>query len=306
MSIQNWFIIVTALASVLFLSACNPNPQPVGLTPIPTLAPAETPTLNPALQAPEIASAPMPVVAGQADAALGAPVYLKHCSPCHGIEGQGVDAPALRNNEYIQTSGDQNVLTTIASGRPDTEMPAWLQANGGPLTGGQITNVVAYLHTLQGVSPLPTSTPLPPEPTETPLPPGGPTPEPARPSEPGGPGPAATLTGDVSRGQAAFGLYCAACHGPEGIQGVPNPDSDDGSVPALNPIDPTIVNPDLKVFATNVDLFIEHGSVPEGPRPQIMMPPFGDSKMLTEQQIADLIAYVIYLNKTPEKAATGP
>jgi hypothetical protein len=178
-------------------------------------------------------------------------------------------------------------------------MPAWLQANGGSLTEAQITSVMAYLHTLQGVSALPTATPMPPAPTEEPPAPGAPTPEPAQPSNPGGPGPAGAMAGDVTRGRVEFGLYCAPCHGPEGMEevGVPNPGSDDGIVPELNPIDPTLVNADSKIFAANLDLFIEHGSVPEGPSPLIMMPSFGDSKMLTEQQIADLIAYIISLNQ---------
>jgi len=135
-------------------------------------------------------------------------------------------------------------------------------------------------------------------PTDTPEPASAnaPTPEPARPSLPGGAGKAVTLTGDVARGKLAFGSVCSACHGPEGVQGVPNPDSDDGSVPVLNPIDSTIANADKKVFATNIDLFIEHGSVPSGPAPQIMMPSFGDSKLLTDQQIADIIAYLISVN----------
>lgn len=299
MSTQNWIMIVAALALGVFLSACSsPNPQPVGLTPIPTLAPGGTLTSVPAVQVPTgVATAPGLVV-GQASAALGAPVYLENCSPCHGLEGQGVIGPALRNSQYVQAAGDQAIFTTIANGLPGTQMPAWRQANGGPLADTQISNVVAFLHTLQGVPPLPTSTPVPPAPTETPLPPGAPTPEPARPSLPGKPGPAATLAGDATRGRAEFGLYCAVCHGPEGVQGNPNPGSDDGVVPALNPIDPTIANPDPKVFAANVDLFIEHGSVPAGPNPLLMMPSFGDSKMLTEQQIADLIAYVMSLNST--------
>ena len=91
-------------------------------------------------------------------------------------------------------------------------------------------------------------------------------------------------------------MYCASCHGPQGVQGIPNPGSDDGSVPPLNPIDPTLANSDPKTFATNVDLFIQNGSVPEGPSPLIMLPPFGSNNMLTQQQIADIIAYVISLN----------
>jgi mono/diheme cytochrome c family protein len=294
---RNWSILVAFVLLSLFVHACSsPNPQPAGLTPIPTLAAPETPTFIPALQTSLESTAPVSITLREADAALGAPTYMQACSPCHGAEGQGVDAPPLRNSQYVQTAGDEEVFKTIANGRPGTEMPAWLQVNGGPFMQAQITNVMAYLHTLQGVAPLPTSTPELPEPTETPLPPGAATPEPARPSEPGGPGPAASSVGDAARGQEEFGLYCAACHGPEGVQGIPDPGSDDGSVPKLNPIDPTISNHDPKVFAVNVDLFVEHGSIPEGPSPQIMMPAFGDSHMLTAQEIADLIAYILALN----------
>jgi mono/diheme cytochrome c family protein len=228
--------------------------------------------------------------------ALGAFIYLENCTPCHGIQGQGVDAPPLRNSTFIQSAGDQSIYATIANGRPHTEMPAWLQDQGGPLTKNEIVNVIGYLETLQHVSALPTATPEPPEPTEAPPPPGAPAPEPARPSFPGGPGAAASMSGDVAQGRAQFGLYCAVCHGPEGVQGIPNPGSDDGSVPPLNPIDPTLVNSNAKTFAANVDLFIQHGSIPEGSSPLILMPSFGDHDMLTQQQIANLIAFVMSLN----------
>jgi len=297
MSIRNGSLTAVILCFVLLAAACgSPNPQPEGLTPIPSLAPAATLTLIPEIQgAANETNVSLPA-ASQDSAALGAPVFLKNCTRCHGIEGQGISAPPVRNNQFIQTGADQDIFTLIANGRPGTAMPAWLQSNGGPLAPTDITNVIAYLRTLQKVSSLPVSTPMPPEPTETPLPANAPTPEPARPSNPGGPGPAVGLTGDPVKGRAEFGQFCAACHGPEGVQGVPNPDSDDGSVPPLNPIDSTMVSSDPKVFATNIDLFIEHGSVAEGDNPLIMMPSFGDSKMLADQQIADLIAYVMQLN----------
>jgi mono/diheme cytochrome c family protein len=300
MSTQKWVAMLVILAAVLWVGACSsPDPWPADLTPIPTLAPAEKPTLAPAIQG-GLEPPGAPGGEGQTSAALGAPIYLQYCSPCHGAEGEGVDAPPLRNNQYVQTAGDQALQITVAEGVPGTEMPAWLQANGGPLTDEQIASVVDYMRKLQGLSALPTATPVAGE-EEQPAPPaGGPTPEPARPSEPGGPGPAASMIGDVERGRVSFGTYCAACHGPEGVQGIPNPGSDDGTVPELNPIDFTIVSSDPKVFAVNVDLFIEHGSVPEGPGPLIMMPFFGDAKMLTDQQIADLIAYVMHVNGVEE------
>lgn len=297
MTMRTWFTISAISTTVLLLIACSsPNPQPPGLTPIPTLAPGATETLVPSIQG---AAAPAtPAAAGPNSAALGAPVFFENCTPCHGLLGQGGIGLPLRNSRYIQTGGDPDIFGTIANGRPGTEMPAWLQANGGRLTAAQITNVVAYLRTLQNVPPVPKPTPAPPEPTETPPPANAPTPKPARPSNPGGPGQAATMAGDATRGKAYFGQFCSACHGPEGVQGLPNPDSDDGSVPALNPIDPTIANQAPKVFAANVDLFVQHGSVPSGKNPMLMMPPFGDSNMLTQQQIADLIAYIISLNST--------
>lgn len=118
----------------------------------------------------------------------------------------------------------------------------------------------------------------------------------ARPSNPGGPGAAVNLSGDVQAGAKLFQNNCVPCHGAQGKGGVPNPGSDDGTVPPLNPIDPTIANKDPKVFAHNVDLFLQHGSTPAGRKPAISMPAWGADQMLTQQQIADVIAYVMSLN----------
>ncbi len=119
----------------------------------------------------------------------------------------------------------------------------------------------------------------------------------ARPSNPGGPGSAATLAGDAQNGAQIFATNCVACHGAQGKGGVNNPGSTDGTVPPLNPIDETLKSADPKVFTYNLDLFIEHGSTPEGPSPTLKMLAWGDQKTLTPQQIADVIAYIISLNK---------
>lgn len=120
--------------------------------------------------------------------------------------------------------------------------------------------------------------------------------EAAHPSNPGGPGTALNLNGDPQSGAQVF-VNCVPCHGNQGKGGVANAGSADGTVPALNPIDPTIGNKDLKVFSYNIDLFVEHGSTPDGPNPTLKMPAWGDTKGLTPQQIADVIAYVISLNR---------
>jgi len=118
-----------------------------------------------------------------------------------------------------------------------------------------------------------------------------------RPSNPGGPGEALNLTGDAAAGANVFQANCIPCHGVEGAAGVPNAGSDDGKVPNLNPIDPALASADAQTFAHNLDLFIQHGSTPAGPNPSIAMPAWGDSGVLTQQQIADVIAYIISLNQ---------
>lgn len=286
----------------LLLVACaginSPNTMPATLTPIPTLAAQGQITLVPAQGAAALPGAGGVSGPGAGDPAAGVPIYENKCTECHGLEGQGIVGPPLRNSNYIKSSSIQDIFNTIANGRSGTLMPGWLQANGGPLSAGDINNVVAYLKDLQGVADIPRST-IAPTPTEAPVTPEPTTvgtPEPARPSAQGGPGPAASLTGDPKRGVGYFGLYCAYCHGPQGVMGVPNPDSDDGVVPSLNPIDPSLVNKDSKIYIQNLDLFIEHGSIPSGASPEIKMPAFGDLKLLDSQKIADVIAYVMSLN----------
>jgi mono/diheme cytochrome c family protein len=118
----------------------------------------------------------------------------------------------------------------------------------------------------------------------------------ARPSNPGGPGDAIKLTGDAATGGQIFVAQCSACHGDQGKQGIPNPGSTDGTVPTLDPIDPSLIDKNATVYATNLDLFLEHGSQPAGNFPAISMPAWGDRKLLSPQEIADLIAYLISLN----------
>jgi mono/diheme cytochrome c family protein len=119
----------------------------------------------------------------------------------------------------------------------------------------------------------------------------------ARPSNPGGPGEAVNLTGEATAGKEIYLTYCQVCHGPEGKGGVANPGTDDETVPELNPIDSTLLSPDSRTSITNLDLFMEHGSTPAGKDPTLVMPAWGDNQTLQPQQIVDVIAYIISLNK---------
>ena len=113
------------------------------------------------------------------------------------------------------------------------------------------------------------------------------------------PGPAASIHGDPVAGRAVFAQICALCHGERGTGGVPNFDADDEIVPGLNPIDPGFVvnaTGNAAAFAATLDVFLQHGSIPAGDEPELFMLPFGDLKILTQQQLADIEAYVMQLN----------
>lgn len=119
----------------------------------------------------------------------------------------------------------------------------------------------------------------------------------AHPSNPGGAGEAVKLTGDATAGAKVYADNCVKCHGEAGVGGVDNAGSTDGTVPELAPIDETLNGSDAQANKIAIDLFIEHGSTPEGTNPAKVMDAFGDKKTLSSQQIADVIAYVVSLNK---------
>ena len=102
------------------------------------------------------------------------------------------------------------------------------------------------------------------------------------------PGNAVNLTGDVAAGKTVYDANCAKCHGAAGVGGVANPGSQDGTVPPLAPIDP-----EFNTVQT-MDLTIQHGADEEG---SLKMAAYGDKKLLTQQQIADVMAYILSLNK---------
>ncbi len=191
--------------------------------------------------------------------------------------GSGVQPPST--NSTSVPGATPNVVSTVT---PPAATPAPLPFGATETPGSFPTGTVPVSPTTPGAATTATG--------------ATPTQEPARPSNPGRPGAALNLKGDPANGAKVFAANCAACHGPQGTTGIANPGSTDGTVPPLNPIDPTIASRDPKVFAYNVDLFVEHGSTPDGPNPGVVMPAWGDKKLLTPQQIADVIAYIISLN----------
>jgi ubiquinol-cytochrome c reductase cytochrome b subunit len=219
------------------------------------------------------------------------------CIGCHTIQGRGgVVGPEL-NTRLLQGKSSQWLITQIRDPKahnPQTIMPAFNSA-----TDQQVNDVVAFLLSVaqaKKVPPIPVGKPsAPSRVTKGPPPPAAPAP--AVVTGPHGPPEAASfIIGNVDLGATIFSQNCAACHGPQGTDKVPNPGSTDGTVPSLNPIDPELFNKNAQIFTNNIDRFIQHGSRPEGPNPALTMLPFGNSESLTQQMIANVEAYILHLN----------
>ena len=66
--------------------------------------------------------------------AAGDKLFAANCAPCHGSQGEGDIGPALNDKTFLAATADNTIFSVISSGVPDTQMPAWNQVHGGPLT----------------------------------------------------------------------------------------------------------------------------------------------------------------------------
>jgi len=97
-----------------------------------------------------------PAYAGPAgDPARGAAVFAASCASCHGAGGAGgPKAGSLVDGSFLGLVSDQGLRTTVIAGRPDIGHPDWRgDASGGPLTGEQVADVVAWLASKRPMSP---------------------------------------------------------------------------------------------------------------------------------------------------------
>jgi ubiquinol-cytochrome c reductase cytochrome b subunit len=256
-----------------------------------------------------------PAVSGPATAKVGVPQNIKEgeqlfhshgCISCHRVNGEGGTIGPDLSREGIRGRSHDWLTTQIRN--PRAHDPASIMPSFTSLSDSQVNALADYLMSLgaTGVqsgsvpektgkalaSPSATDPPLQTATKKTAQ-------QPAQEQETVSkepPGPAAYTIGSADHGKDIFAQKCASCHGPQGTDKVPNPGSEDQFVPALNPIDPELFNKDPRVFAENIDRYIQHGSTPAGPNPQFHMLAFGDDNQLTQQQISNVEAYILSLN----------
>jgi mono/diheme cytochrome c family protein len=134
-------------------------------------------------------------------------LYGQNCAGCHGTDGKGGAAIALRDPVYLAIADDEVLRRAASDGISGTAMPAFAQSAGGTLTDKQVAAIVSGIrerwaqpNILRGSNPPPYSS-----------------------SEPG----------DTSRGSVVYAEFCSSCHGAGGRGGEKASSIVDGSFLAL-------------------------------------------------------------------------
>ena len=187
------------------------------------------------------------------------------CAQCHGPNGAGGISPDVPPLKAIGKDFTAAQLRTIidhglgSSANPKKPyMPVW----GQVISARQVSALVAYIH-----AGLPAVT--------------GATPPPVQ-----------TDQGPVVEGAQLYVRYgCINCHGPNGLGGVPNPQSADKAIPPLSGAD------FFAEFDTDQKIIdvIQSGSV-IGRAPIVSMPHWGG--ILSDSQLHALAAYIKTLRKS--------
>jgi ubiquinol-cytochrome c reductase cytochrome c subunit len=83
----------------------------------------------------------------------GQQVWSFNCSSCHGLNGEGGIGPALNSKQFLEAATDAQTEQLIAVGVPGSQMGAYSQDFGGPLTSEQIKAVVTYIRSWEPDAP---------------------------------------------------------------------------------------------------------------------------------------------------------
>ncbi|HEX7504486.1 MAG TPA: c-type cytochrome, partial [Syntrophales bacterium] len=281
LAMEAWAIVVVVFVSLTIAGAYS-QPEGIG-TPAPAVQPTQTASPAPAAA---------PAASLTAGAQAGSEIFqTQGCTACHRVGTTGGSIGPDLSDEGLKGKSTEWLTEQLSDSK--SHNPASIMPSFAALGNEKIGNLVEFLQSLKSGSAVASKGSAG---AVMAAAQGHATALAAQPGPHGENGFAVSIIGSADHGELLFEQTCTACHGQRGSGKVPNPGSSDGSVPSLNPVDKDIFNADPKMFAETIDRYIQHGSRPEGPSPSLVMLPFGDTRALTQQQIADVEAYVMKLN----------
>ena len=204
----------------------------------------------------QAAAKPAPV---SSEVAVGARAFSQFaCAQCHGPRGDGsvsADVPGLQAVASTLTTQQLTQIIEHGAGVSSDPTKPYMPVWKGVVSKGQINALVAYIKA--GFPAVP-GTAVASVPTDQ---------------------------GDVVAGMVLYDSFgCVNCHGPNGLGGVPNPASPDGTIPPLVGADFHHEFNDQAIADV-----IRSGSV-LGKAPIVSMPHWGG--ILTDAEIHQLVAYI--------------
>jgi mono/diheme cytochrome c family protein len=184
-------------------------------------------------------------------------LYKANCSACHGENGRDGAAISLANPVYLAVAGEDNVRHIAANGVPGKLMPPFARSAGGMLTDQQIGVLARGMMQQWSKQDLLAGLSIPPY--------------------------RSTLAGDGVRGQQAFGIFCAGCHGGAGEGSAGDAKSKTGKIGSI-------------VDGSYLALISDQGlrSIMIAGRPDEGMPDWRTdaAQPMTDQQITDIVAWL--------------
>jgi mono/diheme cytochrome c family protein len=192
--------------------------------------------------------------------AMGAHLFVQFaCASCHGEQGKGgvsSDVPALKDVGQSLTVAQLSSIINHGLGESANPQKPYMPVWGPVISKSQVTDLADYIGA--GLPKVKDADPVP-------------------------------VPRDQGDAVAGAALYvrdgCINCHGPSGLGGVPNPLSEDKTIPPLSGQDfRQEFNTDAKITE-----MIRSGSV-IGKAPIASMPHWGG--ILSDEDLADLVAYL--------------
>ena len=77
---------------------------------------------------------------------VGEVTFITHCKSCHGSEGEGISAPNMTDDYYINVKSIEDIAKVVREGAKNGAMPAW----GNRLHPNEVVLVASYVASLRG------------------------------------------------------------------------------------------------------------------------------------------------------------